>query len=36
MKIWRTFKRKYRKGNGVWWALVYTWEIHRPEEKGKA
>jgi len=25
-ELWSFFRRKLRKGNGVWWALAYTWD----------
>ncbi|MEU9795042.1 hypothetical protein AB0E27_31380 [Streptomyces sparsogenes] len=25
-ELWRFFWKKHRKGNGVWWALAYTWD----------
>lgn len=24
-ELWHFFRKKLRKGNGVWWALTYTW-----------
>ncbi|MFD7259341.1 hypothetical protein [Streptomyces sp. NPDC059874] len=24
-ELWKFFLKKYRKGNGAWWALSYTW-----------
>lgn len=27
--LWRFFRKKMRKRNGVWWALCYTWHHYR-------
>lgn len=28
-ELWYFFRKKLRKGNGIWWALAYTWDHYR-------